>query len=124
MMFHELVVRRGPSPEEKGRAPLLINILLEEDFNCLRKEGCSQLYLSSYSAVGNVVRPVQVSSVFVEVCHVEIFKIINSSDGQFLQFSFMSLKKFHQVTCLMLNVLSLSTFIERETQPMEILYKI
>lgn len=39
MMFHELVVRRGPSPEEKGRAPLLINILLEEDFNCLRKEG-------------------------------------------------------------------------------------
>jgi len=98
--------------------------MVAQELETVSKEGCSQLYLSSYSAVGNVVRPVQVSSVFVEVCHVEIFKIINSSDGQFLQFSFMSLKKFHQVTCLMLNVLSLSTFIERETQPMEILYKI
>lgn len=59
--------------------------MVAQELGNVSKEGCSQLYLSSYSA-GTVVRAVQVSTAFVEVCCVEIFKIINSLifDGQFL----------------------------------------
>lgn len=43
MLFHELVERGVLSPQDKGRAPLLINLPLEEDFICLWREGWQKL---------------------------------------------------------------------------------